>query len=293
MVNILISAYNGERFINQQIESILNQTYQEYHIYVRDDGSTDETIQKVQKYVDTDEVTLIRGNNLGFAGSFLELLRLADEGDYWAFCDQDDVWHENKIMWAIEWLSQQDETVPCLFHSAFENVGMNLEHINYYLPPKYDYDFQRALTECLYMGFSMVINKKLRQMMLKCDSKNIVSHDWLAQLIAVAFGKCKFDARVATKHRRHSGSITLDNGKNKITWLIHGLVGQNKIANNAVEFERVYGNDLKEDEKELIKLFANDSCFKNNLKKAFYPRRWRPIWYSEVMLRVLMLLGKS
>lgn len=74
-VNVLISTYNGEKFIEQQIESILQQTYTNFHIYIRDDHSSDRTVQKIERFLNTGKVTIFRGDNIGFAQSFLELLK--------------------------------------------------------------------------------------------------------------------------------------------------------------------------------------------------------------------------
>lgn len=292
MINVLISFYNGGRFIEQQIESILNQTYKDYRIYVRDDGSTDGSIKKVEKYLSTGKVLLYGGENLGFAHSFLDLLQKADTGEYWAFCDQDDVWDCKKLEWAMDWMEKQNCSVPCLFHSSYENVDIDLKHLSYYLPPKYEYNFQRSLTECLYFGFSMVINSSLREKMLLCDPVKIDSHDWLAQMIAVEFGKTIFDARIASKHRRHSESVTLDNGRKKIAWLYQSIKRNNKIANNAEEFERVFRDCLNENDRYILSLFVHKTLY-GNIVRAFYPKRWRPSLVSEAVLRCLMLFGKS
>lgn len=198
----------------------------------------------------------------------------------------------DKLLWAVEWMEQQDLKKPCLFHSAFENVDGSLAYLSTYYPPQYQYTFQRALTECRYFGFSMVINGPLRELMLKGNPSNIVSHDWWAQLIAVAFGTCEFDSRVATKHRRHIESVTLDNKNRKIKWLKQSLKEGNKIANNADEFERIFGECISENEKYLLKLFTHKSI-KGNFIRAFYFKRWRPTWISEITLRSLMLFGRS
>lgn len=291
-INILISTYNGEKYIGQQIESILSQSYQNFHIFVRDDCSSDKTVQIVSTYINTGKVTLYADENIGFSQSFMKLLLLADTGDFWAFCDQDDVWLPDKLLWALEWMESQDMSLPCLFHSAFENVDADLKHLSYYTPPKYKNSFQRTLTECRYFGFSMVINSTLRELMLRGDPQHIVSHDWWAQLIAVAFGKCEFDSRIASKHRRHLNSITLDNNKNKMKWLKNSIKERNIIANNAEEFETLFAENLSSKDRKLLHQFTQKK-FGDNLMRAFYSKRWRPSLLSEVALRGLMLFGKS
>ena len=99
-VNVLLSAYNGEAYIKEQIDSILAQTVP-VHLYVRDDGSTDGTLHVLAPYEAAGKLTLLRGENAGFGQSFMMLLAAAEEGDYWAFSDQDDVWEPHKMEWAV------------------------------------------------------------------------------------------------------------------------------------------------------------------------------------------------
>ena len=95
-INVLVSTYNGEKYIEEQLKSIDCQTYSNVHVYVRDDGSTDHTVELVNRYIRenelSDKYTVATGENIGFSKSFHLLMQMADSGEYWAFCDQDDVW---------------------------------------------------------------------------------------------------------------------------------------------------------------------------------------------------------
>ena len=113
MVNVLISTYNGEKYIREQIESILAQSYPDIRIYVRDDGSKDDTAKILWEYSEKKLIRFVRGRNVGYGRSFGRLLRIAKEGDFWAFCDQDDIWLPDKVKWAVEWLEQQPADVFC------------------------------------------------------------------------------------------------------------------------------------------------------------------------------------
>ncbi|MCR4587913.1 MAG: glycosyltransferase, partial [Lachnospiraceae bacterium] len=119
-VNVLISAYNGKKYIKEQIDSILAQQDMETRIFVRDDGSSDGTPEYVRSLYPEDKVQLIQGNNLKHGGSFYELTRLAEEGDYWAFSDQDDIWLPGKLKKAVDWMESQETDQPLLYHSAYE-----------------------------------------------------------------------------------------------------------------------------------------------------------------------------
>ena len=100
MIAILMSTYNGERYLREQIDSLLNQTYKDWKLYIRDDGSTDETISIIESYVNDypDLIVLLKDDlgNLGSARSFMRILSVVD-ADYYMFCDQDDVWLPNKV----------------------------------------------------------------------------------------------------------------------------------------------------------------------------------------------------
>ena len=101
-----MSTYNGEKFIREQLDSILAQTYKNIEIVVRDDGSKDNTVSIVKEYMQKNSnITLYEGENLGFIKSFFELLTLV-EADYYSYADQDDVWMENKIELAVNSLNE-------------------------------------------------------------------------------------------------------------------------------------------------------------------------------------------
>ena len=101
-IAVLMSSYNGEQYIKEQIDSILNQKGKfNIDIYVRDDGSFDNTIHILEDYQKKGLIKFCGGENIGPAKSFLTLLALADGYDFYAFADQDDIWFENKIESAI------------------------------------------------------------------------------------------------------------------------------------------------------------------------------------------------
>ncbi len=99
MISILLSTYNGERYLAEQIDSILAQDYQDWRLYVRDDGSSDGTKALLQGYLSCDErISILEdGENVGVKASFERLLARCSAGDYWMFADQDDVWLPNKL----------------------------------------------------------------------------------------------------------------------------------------------------------------------------------------------------
>ena len=105
-VIVLMSTYNGEQYIKEQIESILNQTYSNMELYIRDDGSKDQTVAILKKYEQDGKLHFSQGKNMGFINSFFEVMRTSGEADYYAWCDQDDVWLPEKIERAVKELQK-------------------------------------------------------------------------------------------------------------------------------------------------------------------------------------------
>lgn len=292
-VNILLSAYNGMEYIEEQMESLLAQTYENIHIYVRDDGSTDSTWDVLSKWENNEKVTLISGENKGFCPSFFALLQQAEHGDYWAFCDQDDIWLPNKIKTAVEWLDQNDSTkIPILFHSSFEFINDKKESMGYYRLPDMEYTFARSLSSNVFFGFSMVINRKLREMLLKGSYQGIKLHDWYAAMIVAAFGKYYHDNEICAQHRIHQNNSTPTSILKKIPLGLELLKGDNYYRQNAKRFDRDFGENLDADNKKVLDLFIGKNQFSKRVKKFFYPHRWNHLWSVEIVFRGLILLGK-
>lgn len=295
-VNVLISTYNGERYIADQIESVRKQTYPYIRIYVRDDGSSDRTLNILKEYEERGEIILLNGrDNIGYARSFLTLLKEVESGDYWAFCDQDDVWLPQKVEWSLEWLNKQDAGIPLLVGNAYQLIDAEMKQVlGEHIPPKYKFNFRRALTDCLYQGFVITFNGELRNLMLQGKIERLDSHDWWANILVEKFGKSYFDPRIAAKHRRLNTSMSVMTITNRLRWLRKTFsTGNSDIKSCAKEYDRVFGRKLNDNESKIVRWFTHDKyCFTDAIKKAFYPKRWRPIISSEIAIRVLMIFGK-
>ena len=169
-VAVIMSTYNGERFIKEQLDSILNQTYKNLEIVVRDDGSKDGTVQIVKEYMKTyPNIVLHEGENLGFIKSFFELLNLV-EADYYSYADQDDVWMENKVELAVNSLEQLDQTKPNMAFGNSDYYDENMKFIHSG-PKNKKVSFLRALFSCCGQGMTITVNKKTRDMILENTPK--------------------------------------------------------------------------------------------------------------------------
>ena len=235
-VQVLLSAYNGEKYIRQQLDSILAQKDVEISILIRDDGSTDSTIDIVNEYCKTNsDIKLIKGSNMGACKSFFELFKEAGSGyDYYALSDQDDYWYENKLSVACNKLSTIDnkENKPLLYcceaditdenlqpankKAETENLSsqnMNLTstnstsgNTNKTFPVKRP-GFGNALLENIARGGSVVFNPTLLGMVRMDAPTDCYMHDWWLYLIATCYGKAIHDNQAYYKYRQHKNNV--------------------------------------------------------------------------------------
>lgn len=293
-IAILMSTYNGYDYIVEQIESIYEQTYNDFQLYIRDDGSDKEFVEKLKKMREEYHFVLFEGENIGFLKSFMCLLDQVDDAELYAFADQDDIWLADKLENAVKWYADnKKDNIPQLYHCAYEVIDDEKNVYSTFYFPNEQYDFRRSITENHYSGFAMVINERLREYMLKADIDKIGYHDWWAAMIVQAFGQAYSDKKVGALHRTHGDNVTTFNLFTRTKWLVSTLKEESEIHIRSCEFKRCFGKELNEKNKNILGLFArNKYSLMIALKKCLYPKRWRPVLSSEVIMRVLMLIGK-
>jgi len=294
-IAILMSTYNGNDYIKEQIDSIYNQKYKNYELIIRDDGSEKDFRDELSELQKQYGFSLILGENVGFLQSFVELLRLDIDADLFAFADQDDIWLDDKLYRADKWFSKKmNNDIPQLYHASYYEVeSSSLERISCHYYCEKGYNFRRIITDNHYSGFSMVINRKLRDMMLTGDFRNIDFHDWWAGMITKAFGEVYYDKKVTALHRVHGKNVTTFNLKTRIKWVYKTLKEDSGIKKRTKEFERCFGDKLNKRDRYYLRLFTDD---RYNLKHAYiktvFPKRWRPAVSSEIVCRILMMIGR-
>lgn len=296
-VTILMSTYNGEKYISEQLDSLINQTYKNLEIVIRDDGSKDSTINIIKEFQKkTNNITLVEGENVGFINSFFELLNIDNNADYYAYCDQDDVWMENKIERAVSFLRKTDIKKPVLY---FSNSDYYDKDMNYLATAEKNkiYNFRNSLVECVTQGMTMVINDKTRQTIINNKPQNCLYHDWWTYMICSGFGEIVYDDESLVKYRRHNKSVTVE-GKSPIQlfWFrVRKFLVKDSlktIKKQWKDYEDFYYKDLNKENQKLIKLFTHKYNFLMALRKTFYPKRFRRKFIDEISVRILFLFGK-
>ena len=294
---ICMSTYNGEKYVKEQIESLLNQTYNNIEIYVRDDGSKDNTIKILEEYEKQNKIHFIKGKNVGVVKSFYECLQLAyNNADFFAYCDQDDKWHEDKIEKAITKLSEKSQEIPLLYFSEFNYCDENLNFLNKSNINKKGTSFQNSIVECLSFGITEVFNKKLAEKILNSGTDNICFHDWWAYMISAGIGKVIYDE--ATVEYRRTGNNVSPSGKVGIQLQIYRikkfLFGKyfKNIREQINKYKVQFSKELNKENKKIIDLFSIKYSFIKSIKKVFYPKMFRQNIIDEIMCRVLFLFGR-
>lgn len=207
-VIILLSAYNGSQYLEEQLNSLINQNYPNVHILVRDDGSSDNTCEILEKYKEKyNTFNYYSGQNVGSAESFLDLIFNSGNYEYYAFCDQDDVWLEDKVKTAINYLERCKE--PALYHGLAGYVDAELNPLSNrcYVPKE---DFGGALISSA-TGCTMVFNHELMKIIREYHPKKgqISMHDAWVYRIAHGIGATVFyDPISHMKYRQHSNNVS-------------------------------------------------------------------------------------
>ena len=192
-VAILMATFNGAEYLEQQMQSIEDQTYKNWKLWVSDDGSSDRTLEILNNYVKKwgkKKIEIFDGPNQGFASNFLYLICKTEiSGDYFAFSDQDDIWLPEKIENSVKYLSSFTNHEIALYCSRTILIDAKNKVIGKSKLFKLKPTFENAMIQSIAGANTMVMNKELRKLFIKFGTKrNIISHDWHAYILATATG---------------------------------------------------------------------------------------------------------
>ncbi|WP_455714078.1 glycosyltransferase family 2 protein, partial [Anaerosporobacter sp.] len=262
-VLVLLSTYNGEQYIIEQLDSIMNQSYPNIEVLVRDDGSSDNTVSIIKEYIKShNRVRLYCGTNLGVQGSFFDLLKKAPiDRDYYAFCDQDDVWLEEKVEKAVTILEQYDRDFgfnePKLYCSKVQCVNNELQPISTGISYKrVRISLGNALVENMCIGCTSMLNQALVLKILHDLPSFSIMHDFWIYLVASTFGRVIYDDNAYILYRQHENNVvgmSSTKYKNYLRRIHNYRKHQGQLTKQAQEFLDLY-DDIPNEKVELIKL---------------------------------------
>ena len=205
-VQILMSTYNGEEYIREQLDSVLAQSYPDVDILVRDDGSDDDTFVILKEYEEMhSNIRVYRGKNIGINKSFFELLKKSDaNASYIGFCDQDDYWLPEKIEMAVRQLEVLSG--PALYCSAKTLVDENLEILENQQNPDVTPGFGNAVIESICSGCTTLMNRELVDIVKERLPEDVIHHDWWCYMAAAYLGSVCYDKNSYIRYRQHKGN---------------------------------------------------------------------------------------
>ncbi|MEW4354006.1 glycosyltransferase family 2 protein [Streptococcus pneumoniae] len=213
-VNILMSTYNGERFLKEQLDSICQQTFRDWTLLIRDDGSSDETRKIITDYCQKDErIRFINPEdttNLGVIGSFHALLQ-HEVADYYFFSDQDDVWLEKKLAIQLAAAKVYPKEKPLLVYTDLKVVGQDLTVISEsMIRTQSDHantQLVQELTENTVTGGVAMINHALAELWTGQEKYDLLMHDWYLALVASSLGNLVYIDEPTELYRQHESNV--------------------------------------------------------------------------------------
>ncbi|MDE6666801.1 MAG: glycosyltransferase family 2 protein [Clostridia bacterium] len=296
VISIMMSTYNGEKFLREQLDSILAQNLPDgfsLKVIVRDDGSSDATLSILNEYCEkySSVISYYTGDNLKPQRSFWHLLKNCPPSDFYAFSDQDDFWYPDKLARAIAALqAEPNQNIPLLYTTNVMVADAELNPVAPMYSGKKHTDFAHMLIYNLSNGCTQVFNNCARDEFIKydMDSNLVIMHDRLADLLTAMFGKLIYGEEPSMLYRQHGnnavGEQSLGRFKSFIKRVKRFCGSSNSIRSDRSRmFLDLYGDRLTEEQKRLLwavgyyktdkkarKTLIKDKAFSKGKKDDFF-----------------------
>ena len=281
MIAIIMGTYNGEKYIREQIDSILSQDYRGWKLFIFDDGSKDGTESIVKEYVKSypDKIFFSKNReNYGAAGNFFNGIRevaslLVPGAESFCFSDQDDVWVEDKLSRSLAKIMQIEDGEPALVFSdvAITDKNLTITADSYFEAEKVDktkISLNYLLMENKLIGGTVMVNRALVNLELKAEKAGLIPyekakmHDWWFGLLAAAFGKIGYVEGFTEYYRQHGNNVVGGESFNsylkarisKIDEIRHRI---DENISQGEEFLKYFGEMLAEPELSTVKEFVS------------------------------------
>ncbi|WP_457786539.1 glycosyltransferase family 2 protein [Geobacillus sp. Geo 8.1] len=310
LVDILLSLYNGERYLEPLLDSLLKQTYQNWKLIVRDDGSTDSSLGIIRNYIKRypNKIVLIEDNKkLGPSQSFAELLNYSN-AQYIMFCDQDDIWLPKKIELTLNKMYELEsvyKNTPLLVHTDLKVVDEKLRIIDQsffkfqHLNPELQ-DLNSLLIQNNVTGCTVMINAELKKLSMPIP-KEAIMHDWWVALVASSFGKIGYINTPTILYRQHSNNnigarkYSFKYFFSRIGKLEDSIQSNRKIIKQSKLFVDLYRDKLSKQQYSLVYNFST-ICNKGRLKRIHTLLKYKYRKYGKLRnigFFVVLILAKK
>lgn len=261
-VRVLMSTYNGEKYLQKQIDTIRNQKFVKVSCLVRDDNSKDTTVDILKmNQCKNKNFDFYFGENKGAPLSFYDLVKHSGEFEYYAFSDQDDLWDLDKLRIAIDKLKALNSEKPCMYCSNYRLIdcndvylhdGKNKEKL---MRLKYSPLLQNLATGC-----TVVFNNKAKQLFLRSEPKDMIMHDYWLYVICSFLGEVYYDVQPHISYRQHENNVlgSKDTFLGKWKSRMHSFSQLNKQPREKMikEFLFIYNDLLNKEQVQKINKFV-------------------------------------
>lgn len=302
-VCILMSTYNGGEYLAEQLQSIADQTHQNWRVIISDDGSNDNTLaiaRQFQAKWGNDRLQIRQGPQQGFCLNFLSMACDTDiRAELYAFADQDDVWMIDKLERAVSYFNQNNESqLPRTYCSRTQIVDENLKPLG--LSPEFTLprSFRNALVQSIAGGNTMMFNQAAKTLMEQAGLQKVVAHDWwLYQLVKGAGGIFYYDPKPALLYRQHTNSAIGANTslKARVERIFFVFNGRYKIWNN-LNYTALCNNRhlLTKDNQDILDIFGKfrGAKLKDRVRLLEVCGLYRQTWRGTLSLWLATIINK-
>lgn len=300
-VLVLMSVYNGEKYIKEQIDSILAQENVSVSVLIRDDGSKDSSVEILEEYAaQHDNINWYQGKNAGAWKSFMELIcEAGTDFDYYAFADQDDVWLPEKLWAAVKILEEMKEKygdgIPLQYGSNIIPVDEELNKIDTGINlTEFDTSFGSALVQGITSGLTCVFNTVALKLMKETNPEFMIMHDWWLYLTATCYGKVYYDNNSYVLYRQHGSNVcgARTSKMERIRYRIKHFDERRKsVCRQAQEFVKC-NPDMPADNKKIAEMVGGaQHSFLKRLQVVFSKQIKRQRKFDNIFYKFLVLFG--
>lgn len=299
-VLVLMSTYNGEKYIQEQITSILTQDNVQTILIIRDDGSTDSTVSIIQDFMSKySNIYVINGTNIGCKNSFYELCSYSQKYfpsiEYYAFADQDDYWKPNKLYEGIKKLKKENKNFPLLYYCQTTLVDRELNYIKQ-IHSKTDTDnFIEVCISYPASGCTMIFNKSSLELFILGVPEHMYLHDsWMIKMVAACNGIIIKDENSYILYRQHGTNVVGASNtfisvlKRRFAALTEKRCQRSKELRNIL---KTYESFITPNNLKTINTFVN---YKNNIiskTKLLFSSKYKYRNSSNIFFKISILLN--
>jgi glycosyltransferase involved in cell wall biosynthesis len=252
-VAILLATFNGMKYLPQQLSSIYGQIGVNISILAHDDGSTDGTLDYLSSLNLSGKISSVSKNNqIGSTRAFLHLLAMAPDADYFAFCDQDDLWEQSKLISLIELIHSIDK--PAMAFSGRALIDSNDFFIGSDRVQANQIGIRNALIQNIVPGNTLVLNRLGRDLARDNVSEGIEHYDAWLYLLMTCFGHIRVSNQLLTKYRIHSEN-QIGIGRNKLSRILRTESSLNSFRLDALSVLRSGEKKLSTENKIMLNYF--------------------------------------